>query len=366
MKAIAIRPGQKNSVYMEEIEKPSPAPNELLIRVLETGICGTDLEIIEGDYGTAPKGDDFLVLGHESFGRVEEVGSELAGSGWVKGDYAVCTVRRPCHDSDPNCDRGHSDFCLTGNYTERGIKDQHGFMTEYYTESPDFAVKVPVLYRPWGVLLEPTAVVEKAVYQSYKIQERLDFEPKRAVVLGAGPIGLLATFLLRDRGLEVFTVAHSLGGPNNPKAVMTERVGATYLSSQEVDVAELGKKLGNIDIIIEAAGNSEIVFKGITALGMNGVMSVTGVQGGHSALPVDTNRINHQLVMGNQVVFGSVNANRRYFEMGVESWGSIETRWPGALAALITRKLPLDEYRTALSRDRANIKTVLQIAPENA
>lgn len=361
MKAVAIRPGQKNSVFMQEIEKPEVVPGQLLIRVLETGICGTDLEIINGDFGTAPTGDDFLVLGHESFGQVEALGPGLENSGWQVGDYVVCTVRRPCHDHDPNCDSGHSDMCLTGNYTERGIKDQHGFMTEFYSEYPDFAIKVPAAYRPWGVLLEPTAVVEKAIYQSYKIQERLDFAPKRAVVLGAGPIGLLATFLLRDRGLETFTIAHSLGGSTNPKAVLTERVGATYLSSQEVEVEHLDKTLGDIDIIIEASGSSEIVFQGMAALGPNGVMSITGVEGGHNSLAIDANRLNHQLVMGNQVVFGSVNANRRYFEMGVESWGSLEKKWPGALSSMITRRLPIEEFQTAFSRDRNNIKTVLQI-----
>jgi threonine dehydrogenase-like Zn-dependent dehydrogenase len=255
-------------------------------------------------------------------------------------------------------------MCLTGNYTERGIKDQHGYMTEFYSEYPDFAIKVPASYRPWGVLLEPTAVVEKAIYQSYKIQERLDFAPKRAVVLGAGPIGLLATFLLRDRGLETFTIAHSLGGPTNPKAVLTERVGATYLSSQEVEVEHLDKMLGNIDIIIEASGSSEIVFQGMAALGPNGVMSITGVEGGHNSLAIDANRLNHQLVMGNQVVFGSVNANRRYFEMGVESWGSLEKKWPGALASMITRHLPIEDFQTAFGRDRNNIKTVLQIGAD--
>jgi threonine dehydrogenase-like Zn-dependent dehydrogenase len=366
MKAIAIRPGHKDSAYLEEIEKPATAPGELLIRVLETGICGTDLDIINGDYGFAPQGQDFLVLGHESFGQVAEVGGGLENSGWVKGDYAVCTVRRPCHDNDPNCDHGYSDMCLTGNYTERGIKAQHGYMTEYYTEQPEFAIKVPQLYRPWGVLLEPTAVVEKAIYQAYKIQERLEWQPKRAVVLGAGPIGLLATFLLRDRGLEVFTVAHSRGGPANPKAVMAERVGAVYLSSQEIQVDQLDKTLGDIDLIIEASGNSEIVFQGMAALGPNGIMAITGVESGHNSLALDTNRLNHQLVLGNQVVFGSVNANRRYFEMGVESWGSLESKWPGALAGLITRKLPLADYKTALSRDRQSIKTVLEIAPATA
>lgn len=365
MQAVAIRPGQKNSAYLQEVEQPTPKEGELLVRVLETGICGTDLEINSGIYGASPAGQDFLVLGHESFGRVEEVGSGLEESGWKKGDLIVCTVRRPCQEDDPNCQQGRNDMCLTGNYTERGIKEQNGYMSEFYTEKAQYGVKIPVMYRPFGVLLEPTAVVEKAIFQAYKIQERLEWQPRRAVVFGAGPIGLLATLLLRNKGLEVYTVANSLGGPDNLKATLTERAGATYISSQQTPVEELGKKLGQIDLMIEATGNSEVAFKALASLGVNGVVALTSVSGGHNALPLDTNLLNFQMVLRNQVVFGSVNANRSYFEMGVQDWGEIDTKWPGLLSSLITRKLPIEEFKQALSKDREGIKTVLQISKED-
>lgn len=361
MKAVAIKPGQQDSSYLQEVEKPAPGEGELLVQVLETGICGTDLEINSGQYGTAPAGQDFLVLGHESFGQVTEVGKGLENSGWAQGDYIVSTVRRPCHEDDPNCEKGRSDMCLTGKYTERGIKERHGYMTEFYAERAEFGVKVPDDFRPFGVLLEPTAVVEKAIFQAYKIQERLEWLPRRAVVFGAGPIGLLATLVLRDKGLEVFTVAHSLATPDNIKAGLVQRSGAEYISSQETPPEELAKKLGQIDLMVEATGSSEIAFKGLASLGLNGVMSLTSVSGGHNTLPLDTNLLNLQLVLGNQIVVGSVNANRRYFEMGVESWGSIEKKWPGLLEAVITRKLPLDQFKQALTKDREGIKTVLQI-----
>ncbi len=364
MRAIAIKPGEQDSAHLREVEKPEVGAGELLVQVLETGICGTDLEINSGLYGVAPAGQDFLVLGHESFGKVEAVGSGLENSGWAKGDYIVSTVRRPCHEPDPNCEQGRSDMCITGQYTERGIKERNGYMTEYYTEQAEYGIKVPALFRPFGVLLEPTSVVEKAIFQAYKIQERLEWLPRRALVCGAGPIGLLATLVLRDKGLEVYTVAHSKGGPDNAKAGVVERCGAKYLSSQDTPVEELGKKLGSIDLIVEATGNSEVAFKALASLGVNGVMALTSVSGGHNSIPLDTNLLNLQMVLGNQVVFGSVNANRHYFELGVESWGNIEGKWPGLLAALISRKLPMEEYKQALSKDRDGIKTVLQITTE--
>ncbi len=361
MKAIAVNPGQKDSSHLEEINKPQAGAGELLVRVLETGVCGTDLEINEGLYGTPEPGNSFLVLGHENFGVVEEVGTTIS-QGWEKGDLIVCTVRRPCHEDDPNCQKGMNDMCLTGKYTERGIKERNGYMTEYYTEVPDFAIKIPALYRSFGVLLEPTSVAEKAIFQAYKIQERLEWEPKRAVVFGAGPIGQLATFLLRNRGLEVYTAAHSLGGENNFKAQLVEKCGARYISTQETPVEDFAKKFGQLDLIVEATGNSKVAFDAMTILGINGVMALTSVSGGHSSFPIDTNVINLQMVLGNQVIVGSVNANRRYFENGVAHWGEIEQKWPGLLAQVITRRLPLDDYKTALAKDRDGIKTVIAIS----
>ncbi|HEX2916172.1 MAG TPA: glucose 1-dehydrogenase [Chloroflexia bacterium] len=364
MKAVAILPGQKDSVHLQEIAKPQPKAGELLVQVLETGVCGTDLEIIDAIYGTAPAGENFLVLGHESFGKVVELGRGLENSDWSVGDYVVSTVRRPCHANDPNCESGHSDMCRTGQYTERGIKEMHGYMTEYYTESVDFAVKVPPAFRSIGVLLEPTAVVEKAVYQAFKIQERLEWQPRRAIVFGAGPIGLLATFLLRDRGLEVYTIALSPGGPQNIKATLAERCGATYISTQQIPLDDLKQTVGEVDLIVEASGSGEVAFKGLDNLAINGVMVLTSVTGGHNNLSIDPNMLNMQIMMGNQVVVGSVNANRRYFEMGAESWQRIEKKWPGLLAAVITRKLPFEAFKEALIKDRTGIKTVLQITNE--
>ncbi len=361
MKAIAINPGQKGSAHLQELEKPEIKPGELLVRVLETGVCGTDLEINEGFYGTAEDGYPFLVLGHENFGVVEEV-SPSAGGNWEKGDLIVCTVRRPCKEADPNCQQGMSDMCLTGKYKERGIKERNGYMTEYYTESPDFAVKIPLMYRDFGVLLEPTTVVEKAITQAYKIQERLFWEPKRAVVFGAGPIGLLATYLLRNLGLEVFTAAHSLGGENNFKSQLAEKCGARYVSTQQTKIEDFPSKFGSIDLIIEATGNSQVAMGAMSVLGVNGVLALTSVTGGHQTIPVDANVLNLQLVLGNQVVFGSVNANRSYFEAGVKHWGEIETKFPGLLARTITRRLPMDQFQTALSKDPEGIKTVIKIS----
>ncbi len=360
MKAIAVMPGQQNSAHLEEIEKPQMQEGQLLVRVLETGVCGTDLEINHGDYGTAQSGYPFLVLGHENFGIVEEVSGNV--SNWQKGDLIVCTVRRPCHEPDPNCQNGMSDMCLTGKYTERGIKELNGYMTEYYTESPEFAVKIPDLYRSFGVLLEPTTVAEKAISQAYKIQTRLNWQPKRAVVFGAGPIGLLATFLLRNQGLEVITAAHTPGGENNFKSQMVEKSGATYVSTQETPVEDFAKKYGQIDLIIEATGQSEIAFGAIGILGINGVLALTSVTGGHNSLALDTNLLNMQMVLRNQVIVGSVNANRSYFEEGVKHWGEFETKYPGLLAQAITRRLSMDDYNTALSKDREGIKTVIQIS----
>ncbi len=361
MKAIAVNPGQKGSAHLQDLEKPPVKQAELLVRVLETGVCGTDMEINEGLFGTVEPGYPFLVLGHENFGVVEEVGPG-AGGDWQKGDLIVCTVRRPCPQNDPNCRAGMSDMCTTGNYSERGIKERNGYMTEYYTEVPDFAIKIPPIYRDFGVLLEPTTVVEKAITQSYKIQERLLWEPKRAVVFGAGPIGLLATYLLRNQGLEVYTAAHSLGGENNFKSQLAEKCGARYISTQQTKIEDFPSKLGPIDLIIEATGNSQVAFSAMSILGVNGVMALTSVTGGHTSFPIDTNTLNLQMVLGNQVIFGSVNANRSYFEAGVKHWGEIEQKFPGLLAQTITRRLSMDQYQTALTKDPEGIKTIIKIS----
>src|SRR5919202_6146600 len=193
MDAIAVTPRTPGSARPVKLQQPPAAPGSVLVRVLEVGIDGTDTEIDKGEYGEAPKGEDVLVIGHEGLGRVEAVGSGV--SGFHKGDLVVATVRRP--DDCINCRAGENDMCLTGNYTERGIKGAHGYMAQYYAEKPEYLVHIPEAIRAFAALLEPLSIVEKAIFQAWKIQERMIWEPKNAVVLGAGPIGLLGTILLR-------------------------------------------------------------------------------------------------------------------------------------------------------------------------
>ncbi len=351
MRAVVVTPGQGGSARLADVPQPRPAEGEVSVRVLRVGTCGTDAEIDQGLYGEAPAGDDYLILGHENLGRVERGAARLA-----LGDLVVSTVRRP--DSCPNCQAGQYDMCLKGKYTERGIKGRHGFWAEAYVELPDFLVKLPEELEPVGVLLEPTSVVEKAINQSYAIQRRMLWQPKQAVVLGAGPVGLLATFVLRMRGLQVTAVARSKG---TLACELVEACGGRYVSSRDVPIPRLGEELGRIDLIVEATGNGQVAFDSMQALGTNGVLCLTSVTGGHRPVEVDANALNLKFVLGNMVVFGSVNANRTDFEQGVKDLAAVQQKWPGLLGRVITRRLPHAEFRAALDPSEGDIKTVLEI-----
>ncbi len=358
MQAVAVTPGVPRSARRLQLPRPPLEPGALRTRVLEVGIDGTDSEIDAGKYGAAPRGSNLLVIGHEALGRVEEVGANVGG--FQPGDLVVATVRRP--DDCPNCRAGESDMCLYGNYTERGIRGAHGYMGEYYSEVPEFLIKIPPSMRPFAVLLEPLSVVEKAVAQAWKLQERLHWEPKRAVVLGAGPIGLLAVILLRLRGLEVHTYAATPSGDYRTQVI--ESLGAEYESVQDRPLDSLKAHLGQIDFILEATGASLVAFQAMAALGTNGALALTGVSAGQRRLEVPADALNLSLVLGNRVVFGSVNANRRYFEMGVGHFQEADRRWPGIFQRLITRRVPFNEFRSALDRKPEDIKTVLVVAPD--
>ena len=352
MRAVVVTPGQAGSARLADVPAPSPREGEALVRVLRAGACGTDAEIDQGLFGRAPEGDDYLILGHENLGRVERGAGHLA-----PGDVVVSTVRRP--DGCPNCRAGEYDMCRDGGYTERGIVGRHGFWAEAYAESPDFLIKLPPELEPVGVLLEPTAVVEKAIGQSYAIQRRMVWQPEQAVVLGAGPVGLLATFILRLRGLRVATVARSTG---TLAAELVQACGARYISSRDVPVSSLADELGRIDLMVEATGNAQVAFEAMQALGWNGVLCLTSVTGGSRPIEVDASALNLRFVLGNMVVFGSVNEHRNDFEQGVTDLSAIRQRWPGLLERVITRRLPLAEFRSALDAPPGNIKTVLEIA----
>ncbi len=244
MKAVAVTPGKQNSVQILDVPKPVPTNSQALLRVRRIGIDGTDLEINQGLYGEAPAGSNFLISGHECLATVESVGSNVAGLG--KGDLVVPTVRRP--DDCLNCKSGESDMCLTGNYKEHGIKGLHGFCSEFTVSDVNFLVKIQPSLAEVAVLLEPMSVAEKAVFQIFKIQERMIWKPKKALILGTGPLGLLSVILLRLRGFDVLAVARR--PKNGLKAQIVEKVGADYINSVEQPVTSLGK----FDFILEESG----------------------------------------------------------------------------------------------------------------
>jgi threonine dehydrogenase-like Zn-dependent dehydrogenase len=356
MRAIAVTPRQAGSARQIELPRPEASPGFALMRVLEVGIDGTDTEINLGEYGDAPPNSDVLVIGHEALSLVERVGDGV--SGFQPGDLVVSTVRRP--DGCPNCRAGESDMCLTGDYTERGIKGAHGYMADYYSERPDFMVKIPPALRAFAVLLEPLSIVEKATTQAWAAQKRMLWQPKRAVVLGAGPIGILATILLRLKGLEVRVYAKTAG--DSLQARVLESLGAVYESVDQHPIAGLRDELGQIDFILEATGNSSVAFQAMGVIGTNGVLCLTGVSGGNRRIEIPSDAINLEMVLGNRLVFGSVNANRRYFEMGVQHFEDAEQRWPGVFTRLLTRRVPFADFKAALDRRPEDIKTLLTVA----
>jgi glucose 1-dehydrogenase len=365
MKAIAVYPGKPNTVHLAELPKPSvdelPNGKGVLVRVLRVGVDGTDREINAAEYGAAPDGYDFLVIGHESFGQVEAVGPNVTEL--RPGDYVVATVRRPGHSLYDQI--GTYDMTTDDTYFERGINLRHGYLTEYYVDDPEYLVKIPQGLAEVAVLLEPTTVVEKGIAQAYEIQRRLRvWRPRRAAVLGAGTIGLLATLALRLRGLEVTTFA--LDRKPYLNADLVEAVGARYVSTMEMPLLHGAKEHGPFDLIFEATGYSPIVFEGMQALGKNGVLVLASVTGGDRTIEVPADRINLEFVLGNKVMVGTVNANREYFELGVRDMAQAEAEYPGWLGRLLTHPVRgLENYAElldTLTTARGAIKVFCEVA----
>ena len=366
MKALAVFPGKPNSLHLAELEKPSvtdmPDGRGVLVRVLRVGVDGTDKEINAGEYGTAPEGYDFLVTGHEGFGQVEAVGPAVTEL--EPGDFVVATVRRP--GSSVYDQIGTSDMTTDDVYFERGINLRHGFLTEYYVDSADFIVKVPFGLRQVGVLLEPLTVVEKGIGQAYEIQRRLRvWRPKRAAVMGAGTIGLLAALVLRLRGIDVTVFGQRLAPYRNSN--LLEQIGARYLSTKATSVTQGALEYGPFDIIFEATGFSPIVFDSMQALGKNGVLVLSSVTGGDRRYEVPSDQINLNFVLGNKVMVGTVNANRDYFERGVENMALAQAEFPGWLDRLLTHPVHgLENFRElieTLTNAKDAIKVYCEVAP---
>src|SRR5918997_2924551 len=365
MKAVAVFPGKPNSTHLADLPEPSaqdiPEGRGVLVEVLRVGVDGTDEEINAAEYGAAPEGYDFLVIGHESFGRVLEVGSNVHDLS--PGDYVVATVRRPGGSIYDLI--GASDMTTDETYYERGINLLHGFLTERYVDDQEYIVKVPAALKDVGVLLEPISIVEKALEQAYEIQRRLGiWRPARAAVIGTGSLGLLATLALRLRGLEVTTLART--DPPTLGGELVEELGASYLSTKELPLAEAAERHGPFDVIFEAAGAGSGAFEALEALGGDGVLVLTGISGGGQEIEVAGDRIMTGLVLGNKVVAGTVNSNRSHFERGVRSMALAEAWYPGWLERVLTHPVRGIENYAEMTRlmteDKSAIKVFVEVS----
>lgn len=356
MKAIVVRPGEKESIHMRDMPDPVMSPDHVKVKMLRVGLCGTDAEINHGLYGKPPDGEEFLILGHENLGVIADVGKNVTG--WKPGDLVVSTVRRPCGEC-PNCDGGENDCCSSGKYTERGIMRRHGFMAEYYVETPEYLNRIPKAVEPFAVLLEPMSVVEKGIDHAFLLQRRLmTWKPRLCVVLGGGPVGLLGAAALRARGLRVAVVAREPA--SDLRAQIAQQLGAEYLAAAST-VHEVVERVGRPDLVLEATGNAKVVFDAMELLAPNGVLCLLSVTGGSTMHEEPIDRINQMLVLGNQVVFGSVNANPRHFAQGVEDFVIIEKQWPGTMSRLLTNRIPWQNFKTWFTERGATIKSTLEI-----
>jgi len=369
MKAIAVFPGKPNSMHLAELPKPPldavPDGRGVLVRLLRCGVDGTDKEINAAEYGKAPAGYDFLVTGHENFGQVEAVGPNVTE--FRPGNYVVATVRRP---GGSLYDRiGTYDMTTDNEYFERGINLRHGFLTEYYVDDPEYIVKIPDGLRDVAVIVEPLSVPEKGILQAYEIQRRLRvWRPRKAAVLGAGTIGLLATMILRLRGLDVTT----FGRTSKPylNSDLIEALDARYLTTQDAPLREAAPAYGPFDIIYEATGFSPLVFEAMEVLGKNGVLVLASVTGGHRRIEVPADKINLDFVLGNKVMVGTVNGNREHFEAAVRDLALAAAEYPGWAARLLTHPVQgLERHQQlmeTLSTAKGAIKVFMEIAPLDA
>ena len=339
MKAVAVTPGTPNSVHLVDVEKPSVDDvadgQGVLVRVLKVGVDATDREINEALYGAAPEGDDHLVIGHESFGVVEQVGSNVRNI--RVGDLVCATVRR---DGSSLYDRmGMNDMTTEETYYERGINLRHGYLTEYFVDEARFIVRIPPGLNHLHVLMEPMSCAAKAIEQAYEAQRRMKiWRPQTAWVFGAGQIGLLATLILRLRGLQVQTIARGI--PPHLKSEIVEGFEAEYVSTKQESLKELVKRTGRPDLILDATGHSGLAFEAMEHVAHSGVVVWASITGGDRQLEIPSDKINLQWVLGNKLLLGSVNGNRMHFESGIRDLAMGEMMFPGVIGKILTH--PVD------------------------
>jgi threonine dehydrogenase-like Zn-dependent dehydrogenase len=347
MRAVTVVPHSESSVSLDEVPEPDERDGSVLVEAVAVGICGPALQIAEGKYGWSPPGRERLVLGHESLGRVVDPGPS---GRLTEGDLVVGIVRRPDPEPCPNCAVGEWDMCTNGRYTERGIKQIDGFLSERWRIEPEYAMKVDASLGVLGVLLEPTTVVAKAWEQVQSIGIRAFWQPTTALITGAGPIGLLAALLATQRGLDVHVLDRVEDGP---KPELVAALGATYHTGTARDIGL------HPDVIIECTGVGEVIADSFGSVGAGGVVCLTGVGSGGRTTGLPLADIATEIVLENNVVVGSVNANKRHWFKASQDLARADKDW---LAQLITRVVPLDDYAAALQRGPDDIKVVVQLA----
>jgi threonine dehydrogenase-like Zn-dependent dehydrogenase len=367
MKAIAIVPGTAGSRLVERPEPSITAQDEVKVRMIRVGICGTDREEVSGGRAQAPDGRDELVIGHEMFGQVVSAGSSVTR---VKpGDYAVFTVRRGCGEC-ASCLMNRADMCQTGEYRERGIRGLDGYQTEYAVDQEQYIVRVPAELEPVGVLMEPLSVVEKAIDEALRVQTvRCPdaattpdwFHGRRCLVAGLGPVGLLAAMILRLRGGEVYGLDVVDSKTARPKWL--GGIGASYVDGREVPADQVEKKIGLMDFILDASGIADLEFNLLEALALNGIYVLTGIPGGDRPLQIPGAELIRQLVLENQVMLGSVNAARGHFQMAADDLAQAHLRWGAQIVGLITHRYSWGQFAGLMDQHPSDaIKEVVEWA----
>jgi threonine dehydrogenase-like Zn-dependent dehydrogenase len=349
MRALTVAPGVANSADVEDIPEPPRSDGAVLVRTLALGVCGTDREIVSGVYGWAPPGAKRLVIGHESLGHVQEA---PAGSGFAAGDLVVGIVRRPDPVPCPACAVGEWDMCRNGRYTERGIKERNGYGADYFRIEPEFLVKLDASLGAEGVLVEPTSVVAKAWDHTERIGQRTRaWQPKTLLVTGAGPVGLLAALMGAQRGLEV----HVLDNRDSleKRRIVHELGGTFHLGS--LSLLDDFKP----DILMECTGAPIVVRDALGRTASAGIVCLVGVSAPGRVFDLDIGLLNRTLVLDNDTVFGTVNANRKHYQDAVDALQRADKSW---LARLITRRVPVEQWTLALEQEADDIKVVVDFS----
>lgn len=368
MKAVAVFPGSQEVRVVERDFPRLTRPDQVTMRMLDIGICGTDKEICSFEYGTPPPGDDHLVIGHESVAEIVDVGTAVKRL--QPGDLVVPSVRRPCpHPGCLACRSGHQDYCYTGHFSERGIKEAHGYMTEYAVDHEHYMNLVPADLREIAVLAEPLTIAEKALAQIFwMMQQRPPWidpdtpteergQGLSALVLGIGPVGLLGAMVLASAGFTTYVYSREL--PPSPRIDLVAAIGATYVSSETTTFAQLAELIGNADLIYEAVGHSHFALEALKVLGTNGLFVLTGVPGLQAFVQADPARLMREMVLKNQVLLGTVNAGTDAFAAALRDLDLFRRRWPAVVRTLIVGRYPPEQAPDLILGRPAGIKSVI-------